>query len=236
MLIASEYYSTYEDEFLSIIQSIERLILKVDISEGSVSSKIGRSEISNLESKFKDAKNCLNRLKEEVSILSKNSNEYKSYQRYNNVYNEIYNKFEGLKEEVLFNCKDNEIDMYKNNEYKSQLMNNDYIGDNSINVMGISTEDLMSRNENNIRISSKLAQETQNIGLHSLNTLKIQRDNITRSIYELNDIDFNIGEGRKLASALYRQKVLERLTLYIIIMVLLLANLYVFAKKIRKYM
>ncbi|KAH8739180.1 hypothetical protein FG386_001047 [Cryptosporidium ryanae] len=239
MLVASEYYSTYEDEFLSTIQSIENLILKLDNNERGAKSKVYKREIDDLESKIRSAKNCLNRLKEEVSILSKNSDEYKSYQRYNNVYNEIYNKFENLKEDIIYNNGDNnkmrEYE-YKNNGYNSnKLINDDYVGDSFINIGGISTEDLMSRNEDNMRISSKLAQETQNIGLHSLNTLKIQRDNITRGIYGLSDIDYNIVEGRKLANELYRQKVLERLTLYVIITILLLANIYVFIKKITRY-
>ncbi|XP_665468.1 hypothetical protein [Cryptosporidium hominis TU502] len=164
--------------------------------------------------------------------LSKNSIEYQSYQRYQRVYEDIYRKFDTYREESMASSYyfNKELDMSTN------ISGND--GQNYLKPstkeynMGVSTEDLMKRNEDNLRISANLAQETQHIGLYSLNTLTVQRDNLTRSKYGLNNIDYNIMESRKLASTLYKQKVIERLMLYFIIFVLLLANIYVFFRRI----
>ncbi|KAL5369364.1 V-SNARE-like protein [Cryptosporidium parvum] len=233
MLSASEYFVSYEEEFLSVIQGIERLVLKcVNIEDGGRGEKFTQDEISILERRFQDAKKCLDQLKDEVMTLSKNSIEYQSYQRYQRVYEDIYRKFDTYREESMASSyySNKELDMSTN------ISGND--GQNYLKPstkeynMGVSTEDLMKRNEDNLRISANLAQETQHIGLYSLNTLTVQRDNLTRSKYGLNNIDYNIMESRKLASTLYKQKVIERLMLYFIIFVLLLANIYVFFRRI----
>lgn len=164
--------------------------------------------------------------------LSKNSVEYNSYQRYQRVYEDIYKKFDALREESIASSYYSE----KGLDMNASIIDNDgqhYLKPTTKEYnMGVSTEDLMKRNEDNLRISAHLAQETQHIGLYSLNTLTVQRDNLTRSKYGLNNIDYNIMESRKLASTLYKQKVIERLILYFIIFVLLLANLYVFLRRI----
>lgn len=68
MLSASEYFESYEEEFLSVIQGIERLVLKcMTIEEGGKGERLTRDEISVLERRFQDAKKCLDQLKDEVS-------------------------------------------------------------------------------------------------------------------------------------------------------------------------
>lgn len=161
--------------------------------------------------------------------LSKKSVEYQSYQRYQRVYEEIYARFDALREESTgegcFSGKELDISVGSGEGQQYLKPSKEY-------NMGVSTEDLMNRNEDNLRISAQLAQETQHIGLYSLNTLTVQRDNLTRSKYGLNSIDYNIMESRKLASTLYKQKVIERLILYFIIFILLVANIYVFFRRI----
>lgn len=161
--------------------------------------------------------------------LSKKSVEYQSYQRYQRVYEEVYRRFDAMREESAGGGS------YYGKELDISVGGGDgqqYLKPSKEYNMGVSTEDLMSRNEENLRISAQLAQETQHIGLYSLNTLTVQRDNLTRSKYGLNSIDYNIMESRKLASTLYRQKVIEKLILYFLIFILLVANIYVFFRKI----
>ncbi|KAJ1608232.1 V-SNARE-like protein [Cryptosporidium canis] len=232
MLSATEYFASYEEEFLSIIQGIERLVLRYTNSEdGGGREKMGQEEIVVLERRFYDAKKCLDQLRDEVATLSRNSAEYQSFQRYQRVYDEIYTRFDVLREESTGGG------YYSNNDLDSKISiggsdGQQYLKPSKEYNMGVSTEDLVKRNEDNLRISAQLAQETQHIGLYSLNTLTVQRDNLTRSKYGLNNIDYNIMESRKLASTLYKQKVIERLFLYFIILVLLMANIYVFFRRV----
>ncbi|KAJ1606620.1 V-SNARE-like protein [Cryptosporidium canis] len=217
MLSATEYFASYEEEFLSIIQGIERLVLRYTNSEdGGGREKMGQEEIVVLERRFYDAKKCLDQLRDE---------------RYQRVYDEIYTKFDVLREESTGGG------YYSNNDLDTKISiggsdGQQYLKPSKEYNMGVSTEDLVKRNEDNLRISAQLAQETKHIGLYSLNTLTVQRDNLTRSKYGLNNIDYNIMESRKLASTLYKQKVIERLFLYFIIFVLLMANIYVFFRRV----
>lgn len=68
MLSASEYFASYEEEFLSIIHEIERLVLKcAGERDGGGGWRMTQEEVLVLERRFYDAKKCLDQLRDEVS-------------------------------------------------------------------------------------------------------------------------------------------------------------------------
>ncbi|KAF7456304.1 putative integral membrane protein [Cryptosporidium felis] len=182
MLSASEYFASYEEEFLSLIQVIEKIVLKcASFDEGGRNEHLTRDEISILERKFQEAKRCLDQLGDEAVTLSKKSVEYQSYQRYQGVYSNIHRRFEIIREESsegsYYFQKEPDLSL----KVKSGNDNQHYLMPPTKEYnMGVSTEDLMKRNEDNLKISAQLAQETHHVGLYSLNTLTVQRDNLTR--------------------------------------------------------
>lgn len=72
MLSASEYFASYEEEFLSIIQGIERLVLRcVGVEEEGGGGRMTQEEVLVLERRFYDAKKCLDQLRDEVSLVNR---------------------------------------------------------------------------------------------------------------------------------------------------------------------
>ncbi|KAL7066165.1 hypothetical protein ACR3K2_33840 [Cryptosporidium serpentis] len=230
----------YEEDFARYLREIEEIISNnynidnytIIIKDSNI--ELNFENIKKLDILLGQAQGSLNNLKRETEILSNKAPQYQSYQRYVKAFADINKQCNILKRKI--ETKSKKRANYQLTNGDSNILNysmtynlNKY---NSSSPTTAITNKLISRNNDNLNITTRLAQETQKVGEDSLSTLTIQRDTLTRTKYGLNYIDFNMMESRKLTNNLYRQKLIERLILYIIIIILLVANLYVFIKRI----
>ncbi|EEA04793.1 uncharacterized protein CMU_038600 [Cryptosporidium muris RN66] len=230
----------YEEDFARYIREIEEIISSnYNIDSYSITIEDSNTElnfenIKKLDRLLEQAQESLNNLKRETEILSNKAPQYQSYQRYVKAFTDINKQCNILKRKIETNSKKKANYQLTNGDsdisnYSITYNLNKY---NSSSPTATITNQLISRNNDNLNITTKLAQETHKVGEDSLSTLIIQRDTLTRTKYGLNYTDFNMMESRKLTNNLYRQKLIERLILYIIIIILLVANLYVLIKRI----